>query len=103
MDKTGHGYFIRHPRTIEDLKVLHLTDAERPYRVVAEVVLSAMDYENFVTDMMVDRQFIEDRGQACRRGDIWDCLFVHRRGREDGVLVIPEDGCFVGWAAYRWA
>ncbi len=83
--------------------MLHLTDAERPYRVVAEVVLSAMDYENFVTDMMVDRQFIEDFGQACRRGDIWDCLFVHRRGRADGVLVIPEDGCFVGWAAYRWA
>ena len=26
--------------------------------------------------------------------------FVRQRGRDDGVLALPEDACFVGWAAY---
>ena len=25
---------------------------------------------------------------------------VQQRGRADGVLVMPEQGCFVSWAAY---
>ena len=32
--------------------------------------------------------------------DIWNCLLVQQRGRTDGVLVLPEQGCFVSWAGY---
>ena len=75
-------------------------EKERLYRIVTENQLLAIDYENFITDMLADRQFIEDHGRRCQKGEVWDCVLVRRRGRFDGVLVLPENGCFVGWAAY---
>ena len=100
MEYTGFAYFVEWPRRLEDLIIPHLAEEERPYRVAAEIRLSAMDYENFVTDLLADRQFLSDHGSRCRRGEVWSCLLVRRRGKEDGVLVMPKDGCFVGWAAY---
>ena len=99
MDYTGYAYFVERPRRIDDLMVPHPIEKERPYRIVTEVQLPSIDYENFITDMLADRQFIEDYGCRCNKGEVWDCLFVRRRGQRDGVLVMPESGCFVGWAA----
>lgn len=100
MEYTGFAYFVEQPRRLEDLMTPHLVEKERPYRIVTEIQLPAIDYENFVTDMLVDRQFIEDHGRRCKQGEVWSCLLVRRRGKPDGVLVMPEAGCFVGWAAY---
>ena len=100
MDMHGYAYFVERPRRIEELMVPHLIEQERPYRIVTEIQLPAIDYENFITDMLVDRQFIEDHDRRCKKGAIWNCLLVCRRGQPDGVLVMPEDGCFVGCAAY---
>lgn len=50
--------------------------------------------------MVADRQFIEDHAALCSKGEVWRCILVQQRGHADGVLVMPEDGCFVGWAAY---
>ena len=102
MDMHGCAYFVERPRRIEDLMVPHAIEKERPYRIVTEIQLSAIDYENFITDMLADRQFIEDHGRQCKKGEIWKCLLVRRRVQPDGVLVMPEDGCFVGWAAYYY-
>ena len=63
-------------------------------------VWSAIDYENFITNMLADRQFIEDSADLCEKGEVWRCLLVQKRGCQDGVLVLPEEGCFVGYAAY---
>ena len=41
----------------------HPIEKERPYRIVTEIQLPAIDYENFITDMLADRQFIEDHGR----------------------------------------
>ena len=100
MEYLGYAYFVEHPRRIEDLMVPHPIEKERPYRIITEVQLPAIDYENFITDMLADRQFIEDHGRRCKKGEVWDCLLVCRRGQPDGVPVMPEDGGFVGWAAY---
>ena len=100
MEISGKAYFVSDPCRIEDLTVLHLVEKERPFEVVKIVKLAKIDYENFVTDMLADRKFIEDYGRRCRAGDVWDCLLVQQRGRTDGVLVLPEQGCFVSWAAY---
>ena len=100
MDYTGFAYFVERPRRLEDLMVPHLVEKEQPYRIVTEIQLPAIDYENFITDMLADRQFIEDQGRRCKQGEVWSCLLVRRRGKPDGVLVMPEDGCYVGWAAY---
>lgn len=50
--------------------------------------------------MLVDRQFIEDHAEKCCRGETWACILVQQTGRKDGILVMPEEGCYVGWAAY---
>ena len=100
MDYYGYAYFVERPRRIEELMTPHPIEKERPYRIVTEIQLPSIDYENFITDMQVDRQFIEDHGQRCQKGAVWDCLLVRCRGQSDGVLILPEDGCFVGWAAF---
>ena len=100
MENTGFAYFAERPRRLEDLFVPHLLDMERPYEVVRVVNLAKIDYENFITDMLADRTFIEDSSELYSREEIWKCLLVQQRGRMDGVLVMPKAGRCVGWAAY---
>ena len=80
--------------------VPHLTTDERPYEIVKTVTLGAIDYSNFITDMLADRAFIEENHDLCEKGKVWRCLLVRKRGQNDGVLVMPEDDSYVGYAAY---
>ena len=100
MKNNGYAYFVESPRTINDLMQPHPIERERIYEIVKTIKLSGIDYENFITDMVADRQFIEDNVALCSKDEIWCCILVQQRGRTDGILVMPEDGCFVGWAAY---
>ena len=98
METSGSVCFIRHPRTIGDLMIPHLLERERQYEIVKTIMLGKIDYENFITDMLADRQFIEDNAALCSRGEIWKCLLIRQSGQTGGVLVMPEGTCFVGWA-----
>ena len=80
--------------------VPHLVEKERPCRIVTEIQLPTIDYENFITDMLADHQFLSDQGRRCKKGEVWDCLLVRRKGQPDGVLVMPEAERFVGRAAH---
>ena len=100
MDSTGYAYFVERPRRLEDLICPHPVEKENPFRIAATVQLNAIDYENFITDMLAYRQFIEDHGRNCRKGEVWECLFVRKKGRPDGILIMPERGSYVAWAAY---
>ena len=100
MERTGFAYFVESPRIIEDLLAPHPIEQETQYEIVNTVKLAKIDYENFITDMIADRQFIEENAALCAQGGVWRCLLVQQRGRTDGVLVMPVDGCYVGWAAY---
>ena len=100
MKRRGYAYFVENPRILEDLIVPHPVEMERQFLVVKTVRLSKIDYENFITDMIADRQFIEENASLCSKGTVWNCIFVQQRGREDGVLVLPIDQSYVGWAAY---
>lgn len=100
MQQTGYAYFVENPRVLGDLIKPHLLEQEHPFEVVKNIKLRAIDYENFVTDMVADRQFIEDSADLCSIGEIWKCILVQKRGSHDGVLVMPEGRCYVGYAAY---
>ncbi len=93
------AYFVKRPRVIQDLAVPHPLEAERAYEVTALVSLVGIDYENFVTDMLADRDFIGENAALCGEGEVMRCMLVQRRGQDGGVLVVPERGSFVGWAA----
>ena len=99
MGNIGHAFFTERPRTIDDLMQPHLLAHKRVYRIVKTLELGKMDYENFITDMLADRQFIEDNAGLCSRGEVWQCLLIRQRGCSDGILVMPEKECFIGWAA----
>ena len=100
MENTGYAYFVESPRIIKDLMAPHPVERERLYEIVKTVKLAKIDYDNFITDMIADRYFIEDYAALCSQGEVWRCLLVQQRGRSDGVLVVPIDGCYVGWAGY---
>ena len=100
MERTGYAFFLYCPRIIEDLLAPRPIEQETQYEIVKTVKLAKTDYENFITDMIADRQFIEENAALCAQGGAWRCLLVQQRGRTDGVLVVPVDGCYVGWAAY---
>ena len=100
MERTGYAFFVESPRIIEDLLAPHPIEQETQYEIVKTVKLAKIDYENFITDMIADRLFIEENAALCAQGGVWRCLLVQQRGRTDGVLVVPVDGCYVGWAAY---
>ena len=100
MNKTGQAYFVPDPSRMEDLIVPHLVTGERSYEIVKTITLGAINYGNFITDMLADRSFIEENSDLCEKGKTWRCLLIRKRGSSDGVLVMPEDGAYVGWAAY---
>ena len=101
MEKTGQAYFVKYPRLIEDLNVIHDVADESPYEIVKEIRLQPIDFENFATDMTVERQFIEDNADLCAGSTVKKCLFVFMRGGRSGILVLPDpnDRDYVGWAA----
>lgn len=98
MGKENRADFVYSPRTAEELLRPHDLNREKPYQIVHTVSLSAMSYENFITDMLADRQFLEDYADLCSEGDVWRCILVKQRGQSGGVLVVP-DGCYVKFAA----
>ena len=59
--------FVERPRAIGDLMQPHLFEHGREYQIVKTIELGKMDYENFITDMLADRQFIEDNAGLCSR------------------------------------
>ena len=94
--------FVKYPRTYDDLLELHVQDREQPYEITCTVELGAIDYENFIYGMDVDRQYIEDNAYLCSDGAVKKCLLVRQRRKKDGILVvpIPNNPSFVLWAAY---
>lgn len=98
MEKENRADFVYSPRTAEELLRPHDLNSEKPYKIVQTVSLSAMSYENFITDMLADRQFLEDYADLCSEGEVLRCILIKQRGQSGGILVVP-DGCYVKYAA----
>jgi tripeptide aminopeptidase len=56
-----------------------------------------IEFENFTTDLLADRQFIEDNIVLCHEKE--DCFLVTSRQCSTKLLVIPWHDCFVHYAA----
>lgn len=86
-----YAYFVENPRRIEELVCPHPLEQEREYEIVKTIRLAKIDYENFVTDMLADRQFLEDKAALCCKDDVIRCLRVTCRGSKESVLVVPDE------------
>lgn len=89
MSNHGFAFFVNRPRRIEELLCPHPIEQEQEYEVVKTIRLPKIDYENFATDMLVDRQFLEDNAALCSKGEIIRCLKITRRGSSESILVVP--------------
>lgn len=95
MEQTAR--FISRPRRIEELRAEE-DGRRRPYRVISSLRLGGMDNENFVTDLLADRAFLEDVPGCGEDGKVLCCLRVSCPGRED-ILVVPDGTGHVALAA----
>ena len=95
MEQTA--YFLRRPRRIEELQA-EKNGRRHPYRIVSSLRLDGMDYENFVTDLLADRAFLEDVSGCGEDGNVLCCLRVSCPGRED-TLAVPDGTGHVALAA----
>ena len=93
------AWFVFEPRRTEDLAFGHCEGKWMDYEVVKTVCLSKIDYENFSTDLLADRQFIEDNIALCQNPG--DCLLVTDRKHTEEILVMPWRERFVRYAALR--
>lgn len=101
MQERGRAFFVHRPRKIDELKVPHPIEKETDYLVVKRLILTPAEYKNFVTDMLVEREFLEKNAALLKeRQDIVECLLVQIKGELDGILVVPNAGGFVKLAAY---
>lgn len=100
--ETGYAYFVKSPRVIDDLRVLHPASHETSYMVAKKIVLSKTDYQNFSLDLLADRQFIEEFHSLCSHTPPLKCLLVTTAKSDEGILLVSRDKCFVDIAAlYR--
>ncbi len=67
-------------------------------RIVKTVSLKQIDFDNFSSDLLADRPFLEDNAASCTQPG--DCLLVTCIGHAGELLVIPS-GCHVRYAAHR--
>lgn len=93
------AYFVFRPRTVADLGTKNQEGKWQEYRIVKTICLNRIDYENFITDMLADRLFIEDNAALCIEPG--DCLLVFGKQQEEELLIIPWHGGFVHCAAQR--
>ena len=96
---TGYAFFVERPRTIDDLVQPHPLESERTFTIVKTIALDGIDYENFTTDMLADRYFLEKNASLCGKApEEIRCLLVKHRKTGEGVLVVPR-GAWVDMAA----
>lgn len=96
------AFFAKYPHKIEDLCSPHLIESKKIFVVEKIIELTNMEYENFITDLCVERHFIEKNASLCYidDNDVWHCLLVKEIYRDYGVLVQSDKCIFPKYAAY---
>lgn len=99
---TGRAHFLKYPSRIEDLKKPYLLVNQSDYIIVKTITLRKIDYVNFITDLTVERDYLEQSAPFChvRNDHVLPSLLVRQYGGKDGVLVIPDELGYVILAAY---
>lgn len=95
------AYFVYHPRTWRELLLPHLLTAERRYEIADTVELPAIDYTNFIEDLVADRDFLDaPEPVPDPAAEPLRCLLVRMTGAREGILVIPDRSAHVLLAAF---
>lgn len=93
------AYFVFRPRTTDDLSLQNHNGKWMEYTVVKTICLNNIEYENFATDLLADRQFIKDNAYLCRNK--CECLLIANRQKTKGILITPFRDYLICYAALR--
>ena len=97
----GSAFFVFSPRCADDFNQPFPLDRIQPYRIIGRIALNGMNYENFATDMLVEREYLEPFEELCSTGAVYECVLVIRQGnKRTGILVIPDSGGYIKCAAH---
>ena len=91
--------FFFEPRRIDDLAPGNPGGKWMEFHIVKTICLSKIDYENFTTDLLADRQFIEDNIGLCIENG--NCFLITTRNHIGEFLVVPWHKRFVRYVAKR--
>lgn len=95
------AYFVKSPRWISDLLLPHKMEEEVPFKIVKTIPLSRIDYENLAADLTAEREYMEPYAHLCGiRNGVWECLLIQQRITREGILIMPRDSRWVGYAAF---
>lgn len=101
MTTNNRAFFVRRPRVLSDLFTPHLIEYRSPYSVKKRINLRSIDYENLITDMLVEREYIEESAELCANSsEIIDCLLISQIDCTDGILIVPGKNGHVRSAAF---
>ena len=102
MTKQKTAHFISYPHHIDDLQKVSIANQQKPFVIEKTIELRKYEYENFITDLCIDRCFIEENSSLCKIDNkgIWHCLYIKQVGKNDGVLVMSDGAVFPKYAAY---
>jgi hypothetical protein len=84
--------FTKKPRVLGEITIFDTVEKLRPVRIEKTIILSKIDYKNFITDMTVERLFLRNYSPLCRIDDkgIWHSLLVVQLGSQAGILVMAD-------------
>ena len=93
--------FTKNPRVLGEITIFDTVEKLRPVRIEKTIILSKIDYKNFITDMTVERLFLRNYSPLCRIDDkgIWHSLLVVFPGSQTGILVMADKEGFPIYAA----
>ena len=98
---TNQAFFFNRPRVLTDLLVPHTIEDEKAFLIARRIDLRPIDYENFVSDLRVERDYIENYAKLCtQQNNIFQCLLISECGNSDGILVVPDENGTVRSAAF---
>lgn len=99
-EKAGKAVFVFMPRRLDEILCPTSPVKEKSYQVVQKIALKKIAYENFLSDMVVARDFLEMPGQPSIDDQILKCLLVFSPGVKGEILVAANEKGFVQYAAY---
>lgn len=101
MATDNRALFVRRPRVLSDLIIPHRVDNRSAYEIKKRINLRPIDYENLITDMLVERNYIEESSELCTSSsDVLDCLLISQIDSNEGILIVPEENGYVRFAAF---
>lgn len=96
---SGTASFVQTARNLDDVITCEKR-SESPFVVEKELVLSTTDYENFVSDLGVEREYLQIEHARCKTiKGTRHCLRVMSKKLQNGLLVQCTDTGYPEWIA----